>query len=205
VRAGLVAGVGIALALFPHAGFAQEPAAADAPPPSLAETIAFVNSHLTEYASPWRPCKASAQLVLAEGGDLTIEITRSSYCEDSRLVASVQALDAARISYEVANEIVVVIPCEGDGDCARQLQRRKKRDGEAWAFRDDDWIPMAPRGQEHILTALELPMSSRAERAADVASAMAYLIKSAKQDPTYKTSSDRFKQEPPAPTTADDG
>jgi hypothetical protein len=199
----LVAGVGLALA--PAPSLAQEPASADAAPPSLAETITFVNSHLTEHASPWRPCKATAQLALAEGGDLTIEVTRSSYCEDSKLVASVQALDAARISYEVANEIVVVIPCEADADCARQLQRRKKRDGESWAFRDDDWIPMAPRGQEHILTAVELPMSSRAERAADVASAMAYLIKAAKKDPTYKTSTERFKQEPPAPSTADGG
>jgi len=197
----LVGGLGLTMASPAHA---QDPGT-DAAPPSLAETLAFVNSHLTEHASPWRPCKATAQLALAEGGDLTIEVTRNSYCEDSQLVASVHALDPARISYEVANEIVVRIPCDADAACARQLQKRKKRDGEAWAVKDADWIPSPPAGQEHMIPALELPMNSRSERAADVASALAYLVKAAQKDPQYAAPKDRFDREPPAPSTADGG
>ena len=183
------------------AALAQEaPGGADGPPPSVAEALDFVNSQLTEHASPWRPCRATAKLVLVEGGDLSVEIARSSYCEDSMLIASVHALDASRISYEVANEIVVRLPCKEDEACARYMQRRKKRDGEGWITRDTDWIPKPPAGKEHMVTALELPMSSRSEYAADVASALAYLVKAAGKDPTFAEPVDRFDREPPAAT-----
>ena len=190
-------GLGCALVVLPGVVLAQDPAADT--PPTLAETLDFVNSHLTEHSSPWRPCRATAQVALAEGGDITIEVTRSSYCENSQLVASVHALDPSKISYEVANEILVRIPCAEDKACARQMQRRKKRDGEGWALRDDAWIPKPPAGQEHIITAIEVPMNSRSERAADVASALAYLLKAAKKDPVYAEPKDRFAGEPPAP------
>ena len=47
-------------------------------------------------------------------------------------------------------------------------------------------------------------MGSRSEKAADVASAVAYLVKAAKQDPQFAEPKDRFDREPPAPV-ADDG
>ena len=194
----------LAMALPLVAGAQSAPAATE-PAPTLAETVAFVNSHLTEHASPWRPCRATAQLALADGGDITIEVTRSSYCEDSKLVASVHALDPNQITYEVADEILVRIPCAEGRSCARQLQKRKKRDGEDWAIRDSEWIPKPPAGQEHIISALELPMSSRTERAADVASALAYLLKAAKQEPQYAEPKDRFNREPPAASTPGSG
>ncbi|HCH63665.1 MAG TPA: hypothetical protein DFR83_12740, partial [Deltaproteobacteria bacterium] len=187
---------------------AQAPAAADpaeAAAPSVQEALDFVNAHLLEHASPWRPCRATARLALIEGGDLTVEVTRSSYCEDSQLVASIHALDASKVSYEVADEILVRIPCSGEQSCARQMQKRKKRDGTDWALRDELWIPKPPPGQEHMIAALELPMGSRSEKAADVASALAYLVKAAKKDPQYAEPKDRFEREPPAPAAADGG
>ena len=120
-------------------------------------------------------------------------------------MASVHALDPSKISYEVAEEILVRIPCTEEKSCARQLQKRKKRDGEDWAFRDSEWIPKPPAGQEHIISALELPMSSRTERAADVASALAYLLKAAKNEPTYAAPKKRFDREPPAASSAESG
>jgi hypothetical protein len=192
VGAAILAGPGASLALAQATPSPTEAA------PTLQEALDFVNSHLSEHASPWRPCRATAKLVLIEGGDITVEVTRSSYCENSQQVASIHALDPSRVTYEVANEILVRIPCAEDQACARYMQQRKKRDGESWALRDAQWIPKPPVGQEHMIAALELPMGSRADKAADVASALAYLVKAAKKDPSYADPPDRFDREPPA-------
>lgn len=196
------------LGLGASAAWSQDPAPADPadePAPSVQEALDFVNAHLLEHASPWRPCRATARLALVDGGDITVEVTRSSYCEDSQLVASIHALDATKVSYEVADEILVRIPCAENKSCARQMQKRKKRDGADWALRDESWIPKPPPGQEHMIAALELPMGSRSEKAADVASALAYLVKAAKQDPQYADPKDRFDRDPPAPSAPADG
>ena len=201
---GLLAGL-LGLGFGSAVANAQDPEPAETAAPSVQETLEFVNAHLSEHASPWRPCRAVARLALVEGGYLTVEVTRSSYCEDSQLVASVHALDASKVSYEVANEILVRIPCAGDQSCARYMQKRKKRDGTEWSLRDDQWIPKPPKGQEHMIAALELPMGSRSEKAADVASALAYLVKAAKKDPQFAEPKDKFDREPPAPAAPDGG
>lgn len=188
-------------------GLAAVPAtaqdAADAgPPPSVAEALAFVNTELADNPSPWRPCRSVAQLELAEDGTLTAVVRRGGYCEDSRMLASIRDLDASAISFEVADEIVLRVPCLEEDTCARHAQIRKTRASGTWEPRDADWIPDGPAEQEHRVPALELPMSSRPEKAARVASALQYLVKAAAVDPAYAEPVDRFAQAPP-PAPAD--
>lgn len=189
----------LGLGLASSAAWAQDPAPAEAapaePPPSLQEAIDFVNQALAGHPSPWRPCKAAAQLALEDDGHLSLTITRGSYCEDTQVMANVHDLDPAAVSFEIADEALVRLPCREEATCARLWQRRKRHDAEAWVLRDTDWIPTAPTGQEHLSPALELRMSSRPHLAAQVAAAMGYIVRAATADPAYaKPSPARFEQ-----------
>ncbi len=194
--------------LLGSTALAQDTASADAgPPPSVAEALDFVNTQLSQNASPWRPCRATAQMELAEDNTIRVVITRGSYCEDTRIEAPLRELDPGAISWELANEIRVRLPCKDDAACARHYQRRKKHkvDGKqmmnGWGPREDEWLPDGPPGVEHMLSAIELPMSSRADKATELASALKYLLKAAAVDPTYAKPPDRFGREPAAPST----
>jgi len=201
-RLGLLA---FALATPAVAQDTPDPAAGDAgPPPSVAETLDFVNTQLQLNASPWRPCRASARLELGEDRTVRVVITRGSYCEDTRIEAPLGELDPGAISWEAANEILVRLPCKDDAACARHYQRRKTRNTGDWGPRDDEWLPDGPAGVEHMQSAIELPMGSRTDKATELASALKYLIKAASVDPTYAKPADRFAREPSAPT-ADGG
>lgn len=199
--AGLVASASMAVAQdappAPDAG-----AGADAgPPPTVAEALDFVNTQLQTHASPWRPCRASAQLELGEDGTVRAVITRGSYCEDSRIEAPLAELDPAAISWELNREIRVRLPCKDDAECARHYQRRKSRNTGDWGPREDVWLPDGPKGVPHLQSAIELPMGSRTDKATELASALAYLIKAAAKDPSYERV-DRFDREPAAPAGA---
>lgn len=192
----------LAVTMFVPAAWAQAPAPAAGPPPSVAEALAFVNEALAANPSPWRPCRSTAQLELEADGTLSVVISRDSYCEDSKIFATVRDLDPANISWEATDEIVVRLPCLEEGTCARHLQRRKINRSGTWETRDEVWIPDGPLGQEHMVTAIELPMMSKPEKAAQVASALKFLVNAARLDPTYAIPPDRFGQEPAAPAGA---
>lgn len=200
---GVLGGVVVAVGLWSGPALAQDPPAAPdpnaapaEPPPTLAEALAFVNEALAAHPSPWRPCRSAPALELAEDGSLTLTITRGSYCEDSQVLANVHDLDPRAVSFEIAEEAIVRLPCSDDAACSRLWQRRKRHDTEAWQHRDEDWIPGGPLGQEHLSAALELRMSSRPHVAAQVAAAMGYIVRAATADPAYaKPSPARFEQE----------
>jgi len=176
------------------------------PPPSVAETLDFVNTQLSQNASPWRPCRATAQLELGDDSTIRVVITRGSYCENTRIEAPLRELDPGAISWELANEIRVRLPCKDDAACARHYQQRKKHKIDekqrmsGWGPREDEWLPDGPLGVEHMQSAIELPMGSRADKATELASALRYLLKAVAVDPAYAAPTDRFGQEPAAPT-----
>ena len=201
---GAWSGLGLLLCALATPAAAQEapaPASGEAgPPPTVAEALEFVNTHLQTHSSPWRPCRAAAQMELGEDGTVRAVITRGSYCEDSRLEAPLAELDPTGISWELDNEILVRLPCKANADCARHYQRRKTRNTGTWGPREDSWLPDGPRGVSHVQSAIELPMGSRTDKATELVSALQYLIKAASLDPAYATPPDRFDQEPSSPT-----
>lgn len=189
-------GLGLALAALPRLAAAQ---AAPTPPASAAPTTAsvpealkFINEQLARNASTWRPCKATATLELAQDGVVTVVVKRQSYCEDSRFRASVRELDAAAVSFEVLDEIVLRVPCQQEAACARHWQKKKKRSGNSWVARTDQWDPSGPGAQPHQVTALELPLGSDPQVAQRITTALQYLVRTAQGAPEYAAPADPF-------------
>jgi len=192
-----VAGLLFALAvgLCPGVAAAQAPPAPPAAAPTAAsvpEALKFINEQLARNASTWRPCKATATLELAQDGVVTVVVKRQSYCEDSRFRASVRELDAAAVSFEVLDEIVLRVPCQQEAACARHWQKKKKRSGNSWVARTDQWDPSGPGAQPHQVTALELPLGSDPQVAQRITTALQYLVRTAQGAPEYAAPADPF-------------
>ena len=198
-----------AVALLAFAGpasAAPAPRAAPTPPPTAAPAVpeatipgalAFINAQLASNASSWRPCKSTATLALAPDGMITVEVLRQSYCEDSRFKASVRELDAVAVGFEVADEIVLRVPCLQEAGCARHWQKKKKRSGGGWVPRTDLWDPSGPDAQAHQVTALEIPIGSDAFVAERLTTALQFIIRSAQAAPEYAAPADPFASNTP--------
>jgi hypothetical protein len=189
-------GLGLALTALPGLAAAQAapapPAAAAPTTASVPEALKFINEQLARNASTWRPCKGTATLELAQDGVVTVVVKRQSYCEDSRFRASVRELDAAAVSFEVLDEIVLRVPCQQEAACARHWQKKKKRSGNSWVARTDQWDPSGPGAQPHQVTALELPLGSDPQVAQRITTALQYLVRTAQGAPEYAAPADPF-------------
>lgn len=183
----------LALSVVAAPAFAQDAdpaaapdAAAEAPPaPTLDEGLAYLNELLANNPSPWRPCRSSAKVELAEDGYISITTARTSYCEDTQVKVHVRDLDPSTGAIEVDNEGRVSFECVGGADCARHFQKRKKREDDAWTTRDEDWIPRGPLDQPHLLGTVTLPMASDLRVQRLVRSSFAYVVRSAARDARY--------------------
>lgn len=198
------AALGLGLAAFSAGeGWAAPPAAPATPAaPAVPEAtipgaLGFINAQLAASASSWRPCKATATFALAADGMITVEIRRQSYCEDSRYMVNVRELDPAAVGFEVADEIVVRVPCLQEASCARHWQKKKKRSGSGWVPRTDLWDPAGPDAQPHQVAALELPIGSDPFVAERLSSALRFVVRSAQGAPEYAAPADPFASNTP--------
>ena len=150
-----------------------------APARTVPEALRYVNEVFAANPSTWRPCQASPKLELPPDGGLVVTIARKSYCEDSKIRASIRDLDHAAIAFEVTDELLIRIPCQQEAPCGRHWQMKKKRAPEGWVPRTGKWDPSGPDVQPHQVTAIELPMTSDPEMAERVVNALKFLISTA--------------------------
>jgi len=189
-------GAPVAIAAPPAAAPTAAPASA-APQATIPGALTFINAQLAANPSSWRPCKAKATFAMAADGMITVEIRRQSYCEDSRYMVNVRELDPAAVGFEVADEIILRVPCLQEASCARHWQKKKKRSGAGWVPRTDVWDPAGPDAQPHQVSALELPIGSDPFVAERLSSALRFIVRSAQGAPEYAAPADPFASNTP--------
>jgi hypothetical protein len=133
----------LALAATPKKEAAKAgPAAMTVPAtaPPIAESVAFLNAWLAANPSPDRPCRSLSAVELSPNGELVVTITRQSYCEDTKIVVPLEALDARSVVATAGDTAMLRATCDQSVSCARVWVKRKVRTGAGWAVRDADWI-----------------------------------------------------------------
>jgi hypothetical protein len=174
--------------LSPGDGWAQDSGSAEAAPegPSVAEAIVFINAQLSASPSHWHPCRENTVLTVEEDGRLALEISRENHCEDSRQTAHLLDLDPEAIEVAVEQEMVIRVGCVEGAECGRYWEKRKKHEASKWSSRDEDWRPRSQyKEQAHMLTGLEIVLSSDERYAQQAAEGIKYMLTAARKDPAY--------------------
>jgi hypothetical protein len=179
-----------------------EEAAPEDPPPSLEESLAFLNELLSNNPSDLRPCLGATTGELGESGVLLITTTRKAYCPDTQVRVHVQDLDSASVEASVTERGTVEVGCSDD-TCVRWYHKRKERGDGAWVLRDETWRAGGEPAQGHRSLTASVLVGADQRTAVLAQSSLAYVIRSARRDSRYAAPKDvfagRIAQSPDAP------
>ncbi len=204
----------LALAAAPKKEAAKAgPAAMTVPAtaPPIAESVAFLNAWLAANPSPDRPCRSLSAVELSPNGELVVTITRQSYCEDTKIVVPLEALDARSVVATAGDTAMLRATCDQSVACARVWVKRKVRTGAGWVVRDADWISWGLPQQPHQAAAFEIPVGGSAQTVDLLRGALQYLIVEADTAPEMRPPVNPFavavnqKLAPPAPVETAEG